>query len=590
MDYNVPWLRRKQAQLREGCRYEMNDPEPTEQDAVAAEQRRSSDVELALILAAANLLILLVCWKIQGVQADESTYIYGALEMLKGKSIYRDFWVFYPPGIFFLAVGAFAVLGKTLFSVRLIMILGACATTAVLYLLGRRFMSRFPSAAAATLFMTAGVNLWPVFGHHWNSTFALVVSAYFMTRFLEQSQNRFLAWSGLFAGVTLLLQLHKGIPLVAGVLLIVFASAVMTGESGSHRFKGSLRTGLMFLFWTMIPVGMAVLYLAACGVLREAAGAVILFPFRQLTGVGNPDYGVPYAAYSVGVISTLMKFLEVPGITTTCVHAVAIMITVAAPLSAVLVPVVLLQRRRRLGMESVQVPFFAAIAALGCLIASVGRPDFHHLVTAAPMGYLTLAFLAFSKSPFDNGSVQFKLLNVPRRIVFAGLLAASVWIGAGTLLYGVHVKTLYLDSPLGFVALASEEESEPMVSTPYESLISFIKVNTAPDEKIFVMPSSPFLYYLTGRENATRYTMLMSSLRDHEQMSEIIAALEQDRTRWVILDPAASWRQYKAALPYADEEEFRRNPLLRYIRTNYRKTVDYSGFELMERAEEASSR
>ena len=104
MVYNSPWLCGNHAQLREGCRYVMKDPEPKEQNAAVAERRRSSDGELALILAAANLLILLVCWKIQGVQADESTYIYGALEMLKGKSIYRDFWVFYPPGIFFLSM------------------------------------------------------------------------------------------------------------------------------------------------------------------------------------------------------------------------------------------------------------------------------------------------------------------------------------------------------------------------------------------------------------------------------------------------------------------------------------------------------
>ena len=568
----------------------MNETERKTQESAIAERRMDHDTEVAFMLAAANLLILLVCWRIQGIQADESTYIYGALEMLKGKSIYRDFWVFYPPGIFFLAMAAFALLGKTLFSVRLVLILGASATTAALYLLGRRFLSRFPSAAGAIFFMTAGVNLWPVFGHHWNSTFALIISVYFRARFLEQSENRFLAWSGLFAGATLLLQLHKGIPLVAAVLLIILLRVTMDGESGVHRFTCFAKTGLIFLCWSLIPAALALAYLAKCGVMRETFEAVILFPFRQLTGIGNPDYGVPYAAYTVGVISNLMKFLNVRWLTGISVYAVAFTITVAAPISAVLAPVVLLQKKKRLSRESFQVPLFVSIAALACLVGSFGRPDFHHLVTAAPLGYMTLAFLCCWNTPRENGNRRFKLSAIPLRATFVVLFAASIWTGAGTLIYGLHVKTIYFDSPLGFIALAPEKVPDPTASTPYESLITFVKMNTAPDEAIFTMPSSPFLYYLTDRENATRYTMLMSSLRDRRQMDEIIAALEEDQTRWVILDPAASWMQYKAALPYADEEEFRRNPLLLYVRTNYRKVADYGGFKVMERAEPASAR
>ncbi len=156
-------------------------------------------------------------------------------------------------------------------------------------------------------------------------------------------------------------------------------------------------------------------------------------------------------------------------------------------------------------------------------------------------------------------------------------------MGAGTLLYGFHVKTLYLDSPLGFVSLASEEELEPTVQTQYESLITTIKMNSAADEKIFVMPSSAFLYYLAERGSASRYPMLLSSMRDNAQMAEIIAELERDQTRLVVLDPAASWRQFKAALPYADERAFRENLLLRYIHQNYKKIGDYGAFQLMKR-------
>ncbi len=549
-----------------------------------------ADILIALILAAANLLMLTVCWKIQGVQADESTYIYGALEMLKGRLIYRDFWVFYPPGIFFLAIGAFTLLGKSLFAVRLVLIAGACVTTGVLYLLGRRFMPRLPSAVASILFIVAGVNLWPVFGHHWNSTFALVCSAYFMVLFLERPRNGFLVLSGLFAGATLLLQLHKGVPLVAASLAILLARNLADRSSAPQPSKPFVKAAMVFLLCSLIPVGMAAVYLLSNGVLQQAVAAVIIFPYRHLAGVGNPDYGVPYGAFSLDLLSSLMKFLKVPGITPVSVRVVAAVITLIAPLSALLVPGILLIRRKRFTQGTFEVPLFVCFASLACLAASVSRPDFHHLLTAVPMGYLTLAFVVYSIALPRTGGARSRLASAVVAAVFAALLAPTLWVGAGTFLYGMHVEKLSLDSPLGFMASTSEGGSGPLLLSPYESLIAFIKMNTEPGERIFVMPSSPFLYYLTDRESAARFPMLMSSMNDAEQMAEIIADLERDRTRWVILDPAASWRQFKVALPYADEREFRENPLLRYIHEHYRKVADYGGFEVMERFEDNPAR
>lgn len=551
---------------------------------------RRVDILTALILAAANLSMLIVCWKIQGVQADESTYIYGALEMLKGRSIYRDFWVFYPPGIFFLAIGAFTLLGKSLFAVRLVLILGAGATTAVLYLLGRRFMPRLPSAAASVLFIGVGVNLWPVFGHHWNSTFALVCSAYFMALFLERPRNGLLVLSGLFAGITLLFQLHKGVPLMAAGVAILFVKSLIDKESTSRPFRSFVKVVAVFSLCSLIPVGMAALYLLKNDALRQAVAAVIVFPYTHLAGLAKPDYGVPYGAFTVSLLSSLMKFLKVPGVTPVSVRAVTVIITLIAPLSAVLVPGVLLIRRRRFAQGKFVVPLFVSVASLACLAASASRPDFHHLLTGVPMCYPTLAFVVYSIASSRPGGGRSRLASALGGAAFTALLAPSLWVGAGTFLYGLRVERLYLDSPLGFIASTSEGKSGGPLITPYESLIAFIKTNTVPAERIFVMPSSPFLYYLTDRESASRFPMLMSSMNNAEQMAEIIADLERDGTRWVILDPVASWREFKVALPYADEKEFRENPLLRYIHEHYRKVADYGGFEVMERVEDGPER
>ncbi|MBI4831837.1 MAG: glycosyltransferase family 39 protein [Candidatus Lindowbacteria bacterium] len=552
----------------------------------ASKPQNRLDFALACLLALANLAVLSVCWKIQGIQADESTYIYGALEMIKGSLIYRDFWVFYPPGIFFLAIAAFGLLGKSLFALRLTLILEAAVTTAALYLLGRRCVPRFASISACILFIALGVDLWPVFGHHWNSTFALVFSVYFMARFLEDERHRFLMGSGLFVGITLLFQLHKGIPLAAGALFILLVRSLARNGLHVPALKDSVKVTCVFLISCAIPVGLVVMYLAEIGVLKEAFAAVMVFPFRQMAGAAAPDYGTPYGAYSVGVLSSLMRFLNLTAITKTSVLVVAVLIAVAVPFSAIAVFFITLPQLKRFQQVKHLIPCLVSISALACFVASVSRPDFHHLLTAAPLGYLTVIIMA--TLPFTNGSggARRRWRKIVHGIVFLVLLPPAAWVGAGALLYGSHVRTLYVGSPLGFAAIPVNGGFSPATSTAFESVIAFIKANTAEGEKIFVMPSSPFIYYLADRPNATRFSMLMSSMRDREQMKEIIGDLERNKTRWIVLDPAASWEQFKIALPYADEEEFRENVLLQYIGKNYKKVGDYGGFALMERVGE----
>ncbi|RJP64724.1 MAG: hypothetical protein C4532_18970 [Candidatus Abyssobacteria bacterium SURF_17] len=539
-----------------------------------------ADLVAAFLLATLNMLVLSMCWKLQGIQADESTYIYGALEMLRGKAIYRDFWVFYPPGIFFLTMGVFALLGKSLLALRMVLALCASATAAVLYLLGRQFMSRFSSAVASVLFILLGVNLWPVFGHHWTSTFALVFSALCMVSFLRQRRTGLLAWSGVFCGITILLQMHKGVPLMMGSLLVLLIRN-WSGGSILRSLGAFSRVATLYVLTSLLPVSIALLYLLKIGVFTDAVNAVIVFPYRRLADLTSPDYGVPYAAYSVSVLSHLMRFVKLGEATNICIRAVAGLIAFAAPISAVfVVGMPALGKRKK---EEREVTGFVAVATLACLAASISRPDFHHLLTSIPMGYVTLVFLVSSLRVGSWSGHWVAALKGIRGLLFTAVLAPAALVGLGTLLFAFHVEPVFLGSSLGFVSIVTERQPDSLLRTPQELLIGYVKASTAPEEKILAMPFSPFVYYLTERRSVTRFPMLLSSMNDAGQMAEVIADLEADRTRLVILDPTASWDQFKAALPYADERQFRENPLLRYIAGNYRKVADYGGFVVMER-------
>jgi hypothetical protein len=265
------------------------------------------------------------------------------------------------------------------------------------------------------------------------------------------------------------------------------------------------------------------------------------------------------------------------------VRVVYVLIAFAAPLSAIALPLVLLARRIPPGKAEFQIPLFVSLAALSCFVASLGRPDFHHLLTALPPALLTFGYCI---SSCDSTRV----FRYSGRALSAAVLAAALWVCAAAVVSALHTRVVGLGSPLGFLASYSDDEDEGISLSPVEKLLLFLKTSTHANEKIFVMPSSPFLYYLSERENATRFPMLMSSLNDENQMEEVIEELRRANPRIVILDPLSDWEQYRAALPYASLQDFQRNSLLKYIYGNYRVKERYGGFTVLEFDEEGNLR
>jgi hypothetical protein len=544
----------------------------------------AGELMIAFLVALLNLMVLLITWKSQGIQADESIYIYGALEMMKGKLIYRDFWVFYPPGIFLLVWWAFALLGKSLFSLRLLLIIWASATTAFLYSFGRTFMPRFYAIASCFLFIAVGVNLWPVFGHHWTSTFAVVAAALCMAYYLSEEKIIFLALSGLFTGAVLLLQMHKGIPLLVGSLFILAIKAYSARRPEGSFQRGILKPSILYSVSSLLLLMATIVFLASSGLLKEAWAAAILFPSKELAGIANPNYSAPYGAYSIDLLNRSTELLQTPIVSAFFVRIVYFLLTFVAPLSAILVPVILLISKTPIRTKEFTHPMLASIAALSCLAASLGRPDFHHLLTALPPALVTTSYCVFFLSFFKR---NFRRL---RSAVIGVLLLSAGWIGLGTIVFALNSEVVNLNSALGFLAFPSKHGQTRLSLSPIEKLLVYIRQNTDDGEKIFIMPSSPFLYYLSGRENATRFPMLMSSLNSETQMIEVVEELEEEAPRFVILDPLASWEQYQAALPYARKEDFQKNYLMQYIERTYTRKENYGGFIILERSDEKNVR
>lgn len=106
-------------------------------------------------------------------------------------------------------------------------------------------------------------------------------------------------------------------------------------------------------------------------------------------------------------------------------------------------------------------------------------------------------------------------------------------------------------------------------------VVEYIQANTAPHERIFVYPTLPLFYYLTQRENATRFGHAYPGAATLEEQSEMMRQLGNG-VRYIIWDAhwADGW----------ERPELNR-PLTNYIRQHYRDEVYLEPFWILKRVE-----
>ena len=104
--------------------------------------------------------------------------------------------------------------------------------------------------------------------------------------------------------------------------------------------------------------------------------------------------------------------------------------------------------------------------------------------------------------------------------------------------------------------------------------IRFVRANTAPDEPIFVYPSSPLVYVASDRPNPTRFTHLYPGAASAQELQGVIAALDQTPVRIVVVSGAelAFWG------PPAGNQ-----PLEAYLAGTYREVARFGSYRVLMR-------
>lgn len=214
-------------------------------------------VSVLLVIAVLALLLRTVAIA-QPLGIDQGLWASAAWGMEHGQRLYADVWEQRPPGIYFVYLTAFRLLGWTAATVVWIDVAAAFITTGLLWAVTRRLAGAVQAAAVAALYATLTMPSW-LFGHGGflersiSETFIIVcvaTMAWAAARYRDTGGSLSLLVLGAAAGTTLVFKPNAGLYFPP---LLVWA--LWRRRAGWAWFKPALITALAAAVvpaWTLI--------------------------------------------------------------------------------------------------------------------------------------------------------------------------------------------------------------------------------------------------------------------------------------------------------------------------------------------------
>jgi hypothetical protein len=418
---------------------------------------------------------------------DEGVILHGAERILRGETLYRDFFEFLPPGSFLLVAAWMKAIGPGLASVRLLVVGVIAAIAALTYAAARLSSGNRPLAVVlAVAWAALSQGGWTVVSHHWFATLASMACAVALLSALGGRRTvARLFVSGVFAGTAAMMISTRG-----ALLCLAVAGIALT--------LPERRTVVAALAGIAVVPAATLGYLAVTGAIGPAVVDVVLFPARHYSGIQVVAFGAAAIPYQTPVaIFFPLTFL-------------------LAGTSAIL------------GQGTTwRDPCLRATLALAIvgLLGAFPRPDVTHIAFTAPLACPLFArVLTGLLGRFGRGA---------RFAVSASLLAVCA-LTIGYRLAGVAWPMVM--GPLSRVSTARGTFVGP--PSPWIEAVGALvpHIERAPrDAAYFFYPYHPMLPYLTGRRHVAPLDVIVPGYTNAAQYREVCRRVLRDAD-WLVVD------------------------------------------------------
>lgn len=187
---------------------------------------RLNQVRLPMLLFALGCASFYPFWAIfqMGSINDEGYVSVGAVRLLAGEAIYKDFFSHFAPGTYYITYLAYALLGPTVATTRLLAALVTGGLALSVYLIAKRVLLKNWAIVPYTLFLCCGVTQWPILSYHWLGVLGFLLGVLALLRWREQP-DRFAR--GFSCGVSCAFTVWIILPEALALLLLTLIVAII---------------------------------------------------------------------------------------------------------------------------------------------------------------------------------------------------------------------------------------------------------------------------------------------------------------------------------------------------------------------------
>jgi hypothetical protein len=467
--------------------------------------RTAVDRAIALVLGAAAIAYLVPLPRYLG-PSDESSYLYGAVRLLHGQVVYRDFFTVWAPGAYWAMALVFRLFGAQLATAKAATAVLHGAIVAVLYAacraLGVRRAIAVPVALAhLALFQPA----WPYASGHWLTTLLTLVVLWTLLVGPASGAPRAAIVPGIVVGLVIAVQHHKGAFLALGVPALFLAQHLAAGTTPLRALAARVAWFGAGLGAVVVPIGLVLVGTAGAA---NVFDALVLQPLRYHESF-RIGFGQVHAMSAIEARSTLPLVLRwLPA-------------ALAPPVVRAAVAVARPERRAALRTDLVLI-VVPATALLGVLYF----PDFVHLAFTGPLFAVLVAdALERLLRALDGRPRVARLASAA--IGLAGIVAATGWMAANAR-RSVADRAAALDTPFGRVDFRAGFEPEML------GALAALGAR-AGARWVFAYPVYPIAYLVTGMENPTRYDFALAGFLGPAQQADMLRSLETRPVPYVLV-------------------------------------------------------
>jgi hypothetical protein len=303
---------------------------------------------------------------------DEGTVLYDSYRTALGETMYRDFFEFQGPVLFYTIGAVMRVTGPSMTAARVVFLIVTTLSALLIALIVSRFCSPWVGVAAAAIHATALVPGWPATYAHWFAELFVLGALAILTRRKPPTQCSDITAGALLGLATMTVQ-SLGVPVLVAVL------GVAAGEGAVRRdWQAVGQRPFRIAAGAAVPLAVIVLFFAAHGALDEMYYQTIKWPFANyLPGqLASTQLGEGIAKFAEAHQSLPWAPRTLNTAVVTCNLGFAYLLLAAAAAVAVAFAIALVR-----GGGGVEYAYCAgaALAALTPLYLGLARRDITHV-------------------------------------------------------------------------------------------------------------------------------------------------------------------------------------------------------------------